>query len=381
MSDEEELKSSQARSSSRRKANPDKFKDYVTTMSDSGNEDKASSKKGNQCGTKSKHKGKGNKKDGMTCISCSLTFPTILLECERCTGIFCRTCTNKSKEEYDGLLAGIAAKLHWYCDECNMLAMEAVQTDKLIEDRCLYYMSKCSKELEKVKRVLEDKIDSEVSGIKEEQSKLKGEILKIKSEDLPNLRKEMSDMKTGEIDKKQIGELINDKISENADSGLSEMSERNNRKSNLIVFNLPESTAEDVGSRRTHDSTHFSAICASELGIEVDIAPRQVTRLGKPQDGNDKPRPLRVCLKSEESQKDILANAKKLARSTVESSKKIFIKRDMTPLEREEDAKLRSLRDKKNKESQEKGEEITWIIRRNKVVSLSGRRQGNPPTT
>jgi hypothetical protein len=164
-----------------------------------------------------------------------------------------------------------------------------------------------------------------------------------------------------------------------AELGVSELRERVERKCNIIVFGFPESEAEDAGARRTHDSAQFVSLCMSELGVEVDVSQDQVSRLGKKPENGNKPRPMRVRLETEGDRKQVLTNAKKLSKSENDSFHRVFIKKDMTPMEREEDVRLRALRDKKRKESQEKGEDTVWVIRRNKVVSLSNRRLAQPP--
>ena len=46
----------------------------------------------------------------------------------------------------------------WFCTPCRGLAVQAVQTDKLIEDRCRHYMAKTMDEIHRVKNELKEDI-------------------------------------------------------------------------------------------------------------------------------------------------------------------------------------------------------------------------------
>ena len=44
------------------------------------------------------------------------------------------------------------ADMTWFCSPCRGLAVQAAQTDKLIEDRCKHYMAKAMEEIHCVKK-------------------------------------------------------------------------------------------------------------------------------------------------------------------------------------------------------------------------------------
>ena len=46
----------------------------------------------------------------------------------------------------------------WFCTPCRGLAVQAAQTDKLIEDRCRHYMAKAMEEIHCVKTELKEDI-------------------------------------------------------------------------------------------------------------------------------------------------------------------------------------------------------------------------------
>ena len=112
---------------------------------------------------------------------------------------------------------------------------------------------------------------------------------------------------------------------------IEEYADRDRRKCNLIVFNVPESTDTGWGI----DTESFVTICKSALNY--DVKPTKVLRLGKK---GAKPRPLLVALESEDIKRHILMNAHHLRFS--EQYKGIFISTDMTKSEREQHKILRA---------------------------------------
>ena len=71
----------------------------------------------------------------------------------------------------------------WFCAACRGLAVQAAQTDKLIEDRCEHYMAIALAEIKSVKQELTDNIgtvDTRVSKLSDEINVLKNEIVNIR---------------------------------------------------------------------------------------------------------------------------------------------------------------------------------------------------------
>lgn len=132
-----------------------------------------------------------------------------------------------------------------------------------------------------------------------------------------------------------------------------ELSERNKRKCNVVVHNLPEpSTATN-----DTDINCFADICRGELGIELNIT--KSIRLG--QKVNSKPRSVLVKLNNEASRNKLLSLAPKLRFSS--TWYQLYIQPDMTPTEREAYRKLQEeLKRRKNMG------ETNLIIRNGKII-------------
>ena len=132
-----------------------------------------------------------------------------------------------------------------------------------------------------------------------------------------------------------------------------EISERDKRKCNLIVHNLPEEPLDNHHS----DADTFLELCRISFDLHINII--KSVRLG--QKSNTKTRSLLIKVDNEESQKQILALAPKLRFS--ETWSRVYIQPDMSPKEREAHKKLyEELKKRKNQG------ESNLVIRRGKIV-------------
>ncbi|KAI0239862.1 hypothetical protein LSAT2_009413 [Lamellibrachia satsuma] len=86
--------------------------------------------------------------------------------------------------------------LNWFCTTCRGPAVQAAQTDKLIEDRCEHYMMKAFEEISKVKSELKGDIklvNTKVSKLAEEVTDLKK--LKDDTAEVKDMRDELTSLK------------------------------------------------------------------------------------------------------------------------------------------------------------------------------------------
>ena len=308
--------------------------------------------------------------DELTCKVCETVFvedSDQLLQCERCDDWMCIQCTGLNEQQYDLLnVAKSKNQLHWYCNVCNEKAISAVRTDNDIEVKCKQYFDKVSGEINEVRNSLDTRITTEVSKLKDEIATIRGE---IKQTSDGQLRAEFEafkeEMKSNEA---RMGDKFEEKMNEATDASLSEFREREDRKLNLIIFNIPESKKED-GEDRQKDDLEALRILLAKLDLKVPLS--NVIRLGTP---GEKARPIRATTASFSDQKKILGVTAKL--QTIQGYEYVFINRDMTPLERNQWKKLVVLKKQKQEKSKTDGEDVTWIIRGNKVVKGRPRREG-----
>ena len=163
---------------------------------------------------------------------------------------------------------------------------------------------------------------------------------------------------------------------------MSEIQEQENRKTNLVIYNLQESTSDVPDDRKEHDTTKIREMLGT-IGIEEIEADNimSLRRLGQrsvtaaPESTNTgqlsaapaakKPRPVLLSLKTPQHQRDVLLNARKLAKTPL---KHISVCPDLTKNQQKEDKVLGNEVIKLNSEKphDDKGP-FLW-----KVVGLAG---------
>jgi hypothetical protein len=153
---------------------------------------------------------------------------------------------------------------------------------------------------------------------------------------------------------------------ENIEININEMRDRERRKTNIILFNVAESTTDDTETRKQHDADEVSCMLSTELNIQTVVD--KPVRLGPKIQGSKWPRPLIVSVGSEEAKWQILKESKNLAKARKETYRTVYIKKDMTPMEREADTELRNQLLDKRKKADEEGTLEKWIIKKGKVI-------------
>ena len=149
------------------------------------------------------------------------------------------------------------------------------------------------------------------------------------------------------------------------DDNVTELQERERRKNNLVVFNMPEADSEDREERKLYDVESIAELLR-ELNIQSEVS--RPVRLGPKTADQRYPRPLRVTVEKEEIKWSVLKNAKNLTRSGKEQLRTVYVKRDMTPKERDQEACLRKELQEKRRLEEESGGQNQWIIWKGKIV-------------
>lgn len=298
--------------------------------------------------------------NSLTCKTCLTVFTKQddkLIQCDRCNKWVCLECTGVDENTYAVLNTPKGKRLHWFCKECEEDAMKAVHIDMEIKERCDEYLGILRDEIKEVKQELTNKVSMEVGAVRVDMDALRQETEKTTT----SLSKEISDLKKTFESSSQSPGSSAEQLNEAAAANMKEISERDSRKNNIIIFNLKESEKDDPKNRIDEDLEQARALLHA---IQVKVPIQNPVRLGKKP--GDKPRPLRLSTSSPENVKEILKGAAKL--QEVDQYKGIFINKDLTPLEREAIKKLvvkkRALNDKAKEEKS--GE--TWVIRGDQVV-------------
>ena len=169
---------------------------------------------------------------------------------------------------------------------------------------------------------------------------------------------------------------MEDLIEEKVEKYFVEQREREERQSNLIFHNIPESTDEDVNDRKEHDVTLVKEIFMTLEMDYTDIS--KPTRLGKKMTtgkGPGKPRLLRVTVDNVNAKKQALAKAKQLKTDRNKKWNKVFITPDLTFKERTESRKLRA-----ELATRRENGENDLVIRRGRIIKEDHTSfRGGPP--
>jgi len=117
---------------------------------------------------------------------------------------------------------------------------------------------------------------------------------------------------------------------------INEINDRNSRATNLIFYNIEECDSNQSVDRIAHDINQINNTIKS-IGVDSEIVPLKVIRLGRYQSG--KLRPIKAVFSTSTNTFDILKNKRKLSLHVPPS--RINISSDRTLLQRDSMKKLR----------------------------------------
>ena len=133
-------------------------------------------------------------------------------------------------------------------------------------------------------------------------------------------------------------------------------------------MNLKESTQTEFEERKKEDLAATKNLLGKLVTLESDDLVEPV-RLGKV--GGNRPRMLRVTVKSEEKKKEIIRKAPELNKGVTINDKRICVNSDYTQKQREKNKELRAEKQKRMNEGEE-----NLVIRNGKIVSLKSKQSG-----
>ena len=337
------------------------------------------------------------------CVDCKKDFKDInsrILECERCEEHHCSKCIKLSDTEYDILNA--RDDIHWYCNKCEQKVLRSIHLDKEIEQKLDTFwaavddrMTQVSKDVEVLQEGTKAKIQA-VEGvvkdmrvdmnknllqINEDMNKVKAEVdkqLAINHKELSNLSMKVNEIVEGqegkwtEVVKKQVNkslEFVSDNIESvqqnlcGARAEAEEHRDRENRRNNVILYNITESKEAKADDRNKQDATFCMQLFNSmQVGVSEEDMTR-VFRLGKrpdPDNPSIAPRPIMVHFASYGIKNLVMESLYKL-KNVDKKFKGINIAHDMTVNERLECRNL--VAEAKQKEAEDSSGEYLYRVR------------------
>ena len=248
------------------------------------------------------------------CVSCKKSARDDAIQCEMCGCWEHKQCAKVSDELYV-LLDKVPDNVKFFCTPCSSLVPRVL---KFYND-----MSDCTKVVDEKISYLENKLSQGLTNITKQFS----EQLKTIESKLADAPMAM-DQETSQTQSKPVTVDTASKI-------VDEYRDKEMRKSNIIIFNIPEPKSMENAERKKEDIAVINAN-AEELGsTTLDIV--DVVRLGAK--SSDKNRPLKVHLNSLSQRRFLLMKAKELRQSKQFSS--MYINSDLTYKERQASKELR----------------------------------------
>lgn len=213
----------------------------------------------------------------------------------------CSVCETKLADDDAAIQCEVCE--FWYCVNCSGMSRNFYEElgNSDLRENFMWYCNGCKKAIPGVRQVLKM-----VSSIKESYDEMNNRLDRLES-------------KITEADT----ELSQD---HRIDQALYDFKEREMRKNNLIIYNLPESNAANGEDRKVEESEKVEKICES---LEMPSTQENVVRLGERKTGDGaRPRPLKVTFLDENSKKKFLKSSS-LLKNTNEF-KKISVTPDYT---------------------------------------------------
>lgn len=168
--------------------------------------------------------------------------------------------------------------------------------------------------------------DSQIKALTS-QLTLNGDELRRISDAITTLQQDIATLNEVSLRLNVVENKLKDALSPNGSisSGIiSEINDQRRRETNVILYNIPESSSTDYNERRLHDLNFISSTLENTVSTANDM---KLFRLGKP--AVNKVRPLKVVFQNRNEAMAVLLQSDRL------KAKGISVSRDRTPLERQ----------------------------------------------
>ena len=355
-------------------------------------------------GSTSKEKDKECLKDTgdvWTCEGCKKEFRddnSRILECERCERHYCVKCIKLTDDVYDILTT--RKDFHWYCGGCESKVLQCIQLEREVDKKLTEFMTNVDYRIKTVEgnmskklAELEDKLYGKLKdyvthataddGLQKVANKVNQDVLMMK-EDMKNLvvtigsvkgeiKEEIEEVKAtsfADIMKEEMQKNLENMASEiktvktNLDEtkeNVDEQRDKERRRNNIIIYNIPESSAERADGRMKEDTSFclrmFNDVLQAGISDE-DLV--HVFRLGKYIENATLPRPLLIQMASYTQKNLIMQSLYKLKHAELQF-KNVVVTHDMTVAERAECKRM--VTEAKDKEAEDQSGDYIYRVR------------------
>ena len=171
------------------------------------------------------------------------------------------------------------AECTWFCLGCKPKVEKNIINEKVIEERCEFYLATINDRLDSIERQLQTKCDADAVKV------IVHEALGANEGNAP---KRGSPTQGTDNNRDVIQETVK------------ELKDREERQDNFIIFNAPEPNTNLKEVRICEDTELVKNLCNGVCEIDIDTQHdiADVIRLGRKPEGEGKPRPLKVLMKN-----------------------------------------------------------------------------------
>ena len=282
------------------------------------------------------------------------------VECDKCTNWFHTSCQLIPRAAYDALAR--FKVLSWLCPECKLDIKETNGSR----------IASLESKLEQLGKSMNDHTKLVVQSLKEQEETSRQHTILIERTvtELYNQKTSYAEIVKGSCN--EAAEKVLAKVSSapsavqprsagtdmhNIAQVFDEFLDKDRRKNNLVVHNLPESKAASQGERTSEDISLFQEALKDTLKVKVSVS--KAFRVGRTDTGRD--RLLIVTLDTPGVKQDILRMAPQLRSSDKWGN--VYITPDLSRTEREAARKLRE-----ELATRRRAGETDIMIRRGKIV-------------
>ena len=318
----------------------------------------------------------------------------LFLNCAGCEGTVCVPCSKIPPQLAAVLQAGPIPGFQWTCPSCTKTLPTIRKMEQTLEEikdknetRMTALESKIDSVMQKIDDTVENKIRAEMpklqatveesvtqsinANITEKLNAVEQRMDTLVADKMREIDDKMKVLENqgNEVDVEKIRQEIEDKIEEKIPPNLlqqqdspntqmkktlatvtAEMKDREERKKNLVLYNVPEPETNIKEERIKEDKEFFRTLCKDTLGVKLDTnSIVKTARFGEKD--MEKPRPLWISLRTEDIKRRVFSKLAKLQGSEHDY---ISFNHDMTKLERE-NKKLLTADAKKQEEADTEG--------------------------
>ena len=301
----------------------------------------------------------------------------ISIQCDECEEWYHKGCIKVTDDQWK-ILDSASSSILFKCDHCVISKtklskdmtelkseMSAMRTDmsnlaKIMAENNASLINQLETTLmPKIEAKIDQKIEEKFKELKESNEKSVEEKIEL------NLKQYKELNATNKNDQLDIEKSIRQHVSEE----IEEMKEQEERKNNVIIFNVKETPSEREEESKAADLNNIKEILTfsnPELADQInDLNETSISRMGRLNADATKPRPIKLSVKNTKTKFQILKNSQKMKDCT--SHTKIGFKKDLTKKQQQEESVLRAELEERKKA----GDDV--VIYKRKVISRSER--------